>query len=199
MAGRPKKYQTEEERIAARRIQQSVLRNLKREQLRDYKKQWDVINIEKLKENRKIYNTKNRESLRIKNKVWRDNNKEKILLYRKNYNSKQLRKINPILRFKNNVRALIYHSFKRSRVKYYKSLKSEIILGCTIEEFKLYILSKSPPNTSLAEFGQYGYHIDHIIPISSANTEEEIIKLCHYTNLQPLWWLDNIKKSNLIE
>ena len=199
MAGRPKKYQTEEERIAARRIQQSVLRNFKREQLRDYKKQWDTINVEKLKENRKIYITKNKESLLIKNKVWRDNNKEKISLYRKNYNCKQLRKINPILRFKNNIRALIYHSFKRSRGKYCKSLKSEIILGCTIEEFKLYILSKCPSNTSLDEFGQFGYHIDHIIPISLASTEEEIIKLCHYTNLQPLWWLDNIKKSNLVK
>ena len=40
------------------------------------------------------------------------------------------------------------------------------------------------------------WHIDHKIPISWAKTEEEIIKLSHYTNLQPMWAEENIKKKN---
>jgi hypothetical protein len=42
------------------------------------------------------------------------------------------------------------------------------------------------------------WHLDHIIPISSAQTEEEIFKLNHYSNFQPLWAEDNIKKGNKI-
>jgi hypothetical protein len=43
--------------------------------------------------------------------------------------------------------------------------------------------------------GQYGWHIDHIRPVSSFSAEE-IMQVNHYTNLQPLWASDNIKKSN---
>ena len=43
------------------------------------------------------------------------------------------------------------------------------------------------------------WHIDHIIPLSTAITEEDVIRLCHYTNLQPLWAEDNLKKSNKLD
>ena len=39
------------------------------------------------------------------------------------------------------------------------------------------------------------WHIDHIIPLSSAKTIEEVEKLNHYTNLRPMWGSDNIKKG----
>jgi hypothetical protein len=46
--------------------------------------------------------------------------------------------------------------------------------------------------------GSGKWNIDHIIPISSARTEEEIYKLNHYTNFQPLWWEENMAKGKKI-
>jgi len=47
-------------------------------------------------------------------------------------------------------------------------------------------------------YGIYGWHIDHIKPCSLFNLEniEEQKKCFHYTNLQPLWAIDNLKKGN---
>jgi hypothetical protein len=42
------------------------------------------------------------------------------------------------------------------------------------------------------------WHIDHIIPLSSAKNENDVYTLCHYTNLQPLWAEENLRKSNKI-
>ena len=47
-------------------------------------------------------------------------------------------------------------------------------------------------------YGMYGWHIDHKIPLCSANNETELLKLFHYTNLQPLWAEDNLKKNGKI-
>ena len=77
-----------------------------------------------------------------------------------------------------------------------KSMTTENILGCDWETFEKHIQSKFTEGMSWDNHGRKGWHYDHIIPISSAKNEEELYKLNHYTNFQPLWWLDNILKSN---
>jgi hypothetical protein len=75
---------------------------------------------------------------------------------------------------------------------YLKESKTETILGCSFEEFKLYLESNFQDWMTWENRGlyngelNYGWDIDHIIPLDSAETEEDIIKLNHYTNLQPL-------------
>lgn len=75
---------------------------------------------------------------------------------------------------------------------YSKNSKTEDILGCSFEEFKSYLESKFEDWMSWENRGlfngelNYGWDIDHIIPLNSAETEEDIIILNHYTNLQPL-------------
>jgi len=74
-----------------------------------------------------------------------------------------------------------------------KNTKTEKILGCTFEQFKYHIESLFTEGMSWETFSKI--HIDHIIPISSAKTEQDVILLSHYTNLQPLWAKDNLKKG----
>jgi hypothetical protein len=70
------------------------------------------------------------------------------------------------------------------------------IVGCTPQELKIYLEQKFIDNMSWENQGKW--HIDHIIPLSSAKTEEELYNLCHFTNLQPMWAEENLRKGSKI-
>ena len=80
-----------------------------------------------------------------------------------------------------------------------KKNKKVEILGCTPEFLKEYLEKQFTEGMTWENHGLYGWHIDHIIPLSSATTKEEVIKLNHYSNLQPLWAIDNLKKGGIIK
>lgn len=97
-----------------------------------------------------------------------------------------------LYKLKHNIRNLIRMSFKN--LGHSKKSKTFDILGCTSREFYEHIESQFLKGMNWDN--RKLWHIDHIIPISLAKTEEEVIKLNHYTNLRPLWAIDNIRKSN---
>lgn len=74
-----------------------------------------------------------------------------------------------------------------------KPRKTNKLLGCTYGELYKYIEVLFRDGMSWENREQW--HIDHIIPLASAANEQELIKLCHYTNLQPLWAIDNLRKG----
>ncbi len=156
---------------------------------------WQKKNKKKAYENHKIYRDKNREKLNQKAKEWREANREEMLK-RRRLRASERKKLDPLFKLSENIRSLICMSFKRGGKKWKKVLKTEEILGCSITEFISYLLSKCPEGITYNDFHRFGYQIDHIIPVKSATTEEELIKLNHYTNLQPLFWRDNIQKSD---
>ncbi len=79
----------------------------------------------------------------------------------------------------------------------YKTGSAIADLGCSIEDLKKHLESKFQPNMNWDNYGRYGWHIDHIRPLTAFNLSdsEQLKKACHYTNLQPMWWRDNILKG----
>lgn len=125
--------------------------------------------------------------------TWRTTNKEHFSEYIKNYN-KNKTESDPLFKLIKNVRCRVSEFLKGRKLQ--KNNRTFNIVGCTPIKLKTYLEEQFVDGMSWNNYGIYGWHIDHIIPLSSAKTEEEIFKLCHYTNLQPLWAVDNLKKSN---
>lgn len=80
-----------------------------------------------------------------------------------------------------------------------KCSKTVNLLGCSIESFKLYIESRFEVGMSWENYGTW--HIDHILPCAIFDMKrEDHQRTCfHFSNLQPLWALENIKKGVKIE
>ena len=122
-------------------------------------------------------------------------NKERLTQIRRQYELNR-RKTDPIVKITKAVRDRLRDFLKYKGLDKKNSFKQYI--GCTKEELKTHIESQFKPGMTWENHGFYGWHIDHIIPLSSANSEEQIYKLCHYTNLQPLWAKENLSKNNKI-
>lgn len=71
-------------------------------------------------------------------------------------------------------------------------------IGCTLEELKIHLENQFQPGMSWKNHSLDGWHVDHIVPLSSAKTTKKLYKLCHYTNLQPLWAKENLRKGTKI-
>jgi len=93
------------------------------------------------------------------------------------------------------LRNLIRNSFRRGGYKKF-NISTEEVVGMNYNDFKKYLESKFLDGMSWDNRGEW--HIDHIVPLSSAKSEQELICLCHYSNLQPLWGEDNMKKGDKI-
>lgn len=164
--------------------------------------------LNKCKDNNKKYYVANKYKILKRSKKWRDSNKEYRKIKRKEYNEshkeernqyrRNRRKEDLVFKLKMNLRSLFGISFQKRG--FTKKSKTYQILGCSFEEFKNYLFENAKlryPDFKEEDFLEKGkYHIDHIIPLATANSEEEIIKLNHYTNLQLLTAEDNLKKSN---
>jgi len=172
-------------------------------------------NPDKIYERNRAYIENNQEKVAEYNKTYREVNLEDIKSYQKEYkkNNRDIRNIKHRERYLNDSLYRITHSIRGSisnvlRTKgYKKSSKTCDILGCSFEEFKQHIESQwedwmnwdnyGNPKDGILELDKT-WDLDHIICISSAKSEEDVIRLNHYTNFQPLCSYNNrfIKSAN---
>jgi predicted transcriptional regulator len=138
-----------------------------------------------------ILTARRKEKRKLNEKDYRIINKEKI-----NELIKNRYKNNPLTKLSYTVRIRTRQIFKYKGLN--KKLKFSEYIGCSISELKKHIENQFQPGMNWNNHSRYGWHIDHKIPLSSAKTEEEIYKLCHYTNLQPLWAFDNLSKGDKV-
>lgn len=159
---------------------------------------------QKYKQKTKEYHTKNKDKIKKQHEVWLNNNKERVRATQKEYCKKNKKKINEqnrkrhqermledeLFRIKNNLRNSIKRKGTRKKCK-----KTEEILGCSFNEYKLFIEAQWREGMSWDNWGpmKLGYwQIHHKIPLETANTKEELLSLHHYTNHQPLWTEDHL-------
>lgn len=163
----------------------------------DYWKQWHQDNKNDVKEYHKQWHQDNKEKANASSKQWVSNNRTRY-----NESAKQRKQIDPLYKLSCNIRTLILVAFNKKNHR--KKSKTTEILGCTFEEFKQHLESQFEPWMNWGNRGSKDvsgpnitWDIDHIIPVSSATTEGELIKLNHYTNFQPLCSYQNrfVKKD----
>ena len=153
------------------------------------------IYYQQIKPKRKIYKENNREQIQLSNAEWYKKNKKKINSHSVIYNRNR-RLSDPIFKSICNLRNRLRKIMKSIKTKKDKPTKE--FLGCSMEALKIYLENQFSTGMSWDNYGKW--HLDHIKPCCSFDlTDIEQQKICfHYTNLQPLWAIDNMKKGRKI-
>jgi hypothetical protein len=140
------------------------------EQQQQIRKKYNLKNVEKIREYSQNYDSKEVQ------KTYYNKNKNKFLDYKK-----KRRKTDPIFKLTENIRKRIYAALKINRKEKLK------YLGCSIEEYKLYLEKQFDENMNWENYGTY-WEIDHINPLFSFNLsqEEKIFEAFYYSNTRPL-------------
>ena len=128
-----------------------------------------------------------------KAKEYREANRETINENKRNYENHK-RKTDSVYYIKQKARNVIYKSFARKG--FHKIALAEEITGLSGKDLCNYLLNTFFENYGYEWNGVEEVHIDHIIPLSTASTEEEVRKLCHFSNLQLLKAFDNLSKHD---
>lgn len=159
-------------------------------------KAYREANKERIKKLKKEWSIKNKERANATKKQWAENNKERNASNKLNWFKNKM-KNDPLYAIKHRMRKLIKETLKRNN--FIKPSKTELILGCSFQFFKDHLESYFKHWPGMGWHNMTEWHVDHIVPTSTATTIDEAIKLNNYKNLQPLWKDDNFLKKDSLD
>ncbi len=175
-------------------------KNLKKSSER-LKKRYASNKQEYLRQQRE-YRVKNADAIRETKRLYRQKNAAKIKLAKQKYGVENRDKIAKALanRRANNPIARMANSMRRSIRRYLDAgqkgeMSSFEIIGCSKDDLRKHLESKFRDGMTWQNYGKH-WHIDHIVPLISAKSSDEVKRLCHWTNLQPLTAFENISKGS---
>ena len=174
--------------ISIRRLSYNTPR---RKKLSEAAKLYRKTNAKIISEKRKVHYKNNREDIIKINTEYAKKNKE-----RRNERTRQRRANCPSFKLLSNIRSRVGKVISGIN----KSSSTLEMLGCSIDELRKHLESQFTSGMSWDNYGLYGWHVDHILPCASFDMlDPEQQRQCfHYTNLQPLWAEDNLRKSDKI-
>jgi len=174
-----------------------------KDKLRSYRKEWYEANKDTVLQKQKQYYETHKEHISERSKKYAELHKDQIAVRRKQYGEshklersewrKTKMENDPFWAMKQNIRFNIGNSFRRGG--YSKESQACKIIGLPYEDFIPYLISKFKDTYGEEWDGKEPVHLDHIIPLATAQTKDDVIRLCHYTNLQLLKAKDNLRKG----
>jgi hypothetical protein len=175
-----------------------------REKHREHRKAYARVYNKNNKLRKKAYSRmrylRDKEKIRAATRAWQTKYPEKYAAIKKAAGAYTMRRFysDPNFRLATTIRNRIKDFITSGKGN--RRCKSLDLLGAEIIEVRLHLESKFKPGMTWENYGYKGWHIDHILPCSAFDlTNPEDQKECFsYTNLQPLWWWENLSKNNTI-
>lgn len=193
----PKSKYTPEERLERTRMLGRAAYQRRKEKVRAYYQ----ANKERYRNRDIAWRKKNKEAFDAQQLAYREGRKEQLKQYRESireqmrpYNREWARKRRqcPIHRLKECMRTRVKYALKQAGAG--KAPETMAVVGCTIEFLKKYLEARFKEGMTWENYGSF-WHVDHVIPLAEAKTPSEVMRLSHYTNMQPLHWQENLSKG----
>lgn len=202
----------------------AIWKKQNREKIREYDRQYKQSNKDKINERQRAYQEANKEKVQLQVKAYKVANREKLAAKQRLYNHENKEKIAARCKIRKRQITIASQKYQREYIKSRRQININVrlrtnlgnrlrdalrgrvkagsilnLLGCTVEELKIYLENKFSIGMTWGNWGEW--HIDHIVPMSAFDLSDPAsqAQAMHHTNLQPLWATDNRIKRNKLD